>query len=344
MEEFLDNAYYEIENLQLGFDITAYVENEEDVSFWGSLFYKYAPQLKVNFEYNSRGNLVRGKGEILKSKHLLGPSFILCLDSDLDYLLQRPFLSETENPLHPFILHTYTYSIENHKCNPANLNLLCQEATMSEEMPYDFNFVPFMAQFSSLTYKLLLYLVYFNRQGVPPKIIQRRNLYKLLSVPNKQSVSLRKQGYEIINRIRKKLEQVDKTLRAKCPQEALDALAQELEKTVGLTPENTYLFLPGHVLYDNIAKVVRLVVSRLFAERIESFIATAEKHAHDEKESRRLKHKISEYKNLTRTMHVQTLLATNHLKCLAYGNCTFMEHIGEDITHLLALRKDATLR
>lgn len=338
MEEYLDNEYYEIENLQLGFDITAYVENEEDVSFWSSVFYKSAPTLKVNFEYNSRGNLVRGKGEVLKSKHLLGPSFILCIDSDLDFLLQKDYLNPQKNNKSKFILQTYTYSIENHKCNPHNLNQLCKEATMSEEMPRDFDFNIFVERFSKVCYKLILYIVYFNKQGVPPKIIQRRSLHKLLSIPNKQTVSLTNNGEEILNRIEHKLKHVEKTLSRKCDDKELIAVEEQLKATSIFSPQTAYLFLIGHILFDNFSKVVHLVVARLFAEKIDSFIKTAQKSKDDVKEKRRLKYKISEYKNLTKTMHVKTLMATNHVKCLAYGNCTLMNRIGDDVQELLASR------
>jgi len=338
MEEFLDNEYYEIENMQLGFDVTAYVENEEDVSFWGSLFYKFAPKIKVNFEYNSRGNLTRGKGEVLKSKNLLGPSFILCIDSDLDYLLQKDYLNPAKNPKSIFILQTYTYSIENHKCNPNNLNQLCKEATMSEEMPKDFDFVKFAESYSKICYDLLLYIIYFNTKGVPPKIIQRRGIGKILSIPNKQNISLKNNGAEILNRTKNKVGYIKKTLARQCDSEELKAIEKRLKNDFNIYPQNAYLYIIGHILYDNFARIVMLVVSQLFANKIDSFIKTAEKHTNDKKESQRLKHKISEYKNLTRNMHIKTLMATNHLKCLAYGNCIYMDKIGQDIYKFLSLR------
>lgn len=40
MEDFegeIDNAYFEAVNLMNGYDVTAFVENEEDISFWTDL-------------------------------------------------------------------------------------------------------------------------------------------------------------------------------------------------------------------------------------------------------------------------------------------------------------------
>lgn len=109
-----DADYYDAANIAISTDITAFVEGFQDEIFWGDVFSKFAPTLKINFESHSRDNKFKsGVQEVLKEKEKTGKNLILCIDSDFRYLLQDKEISEN-----PYIFQTYTYSIENHKCAP----------------------------------------------------------------------------------------------------------------------------------------------------------------------------------------------------------------------------------
>jgi hypothetical protein len=94
--------------------ITCYVEGIEDVHFWKDIFDSFAPELRIIFyPYSRENNLKSGKQTVLTERNLknASASLILCVDSDLEYLLKNePLLS------HPYIFHTY--SIENYKIFP----------------------------------------------------------------------------------------------------------------------------------------------------------------------------------------------------------------------------------
>ena len=126
MDDFLDTDYYDKESIFLDIEITAYVENIEDEIFWEYVFTKYAPSLKIIFYPHSRDSEFKsGVQEVLKEKDKTGKNLILCIDSDFRYLLQDKEINDN-----PFIFQTYTYSIENHKCAPQNLNRIVKTASL----------------------------------------------------------------------------------------------------------------------------------------------------------------------------------------------------------------------
>jgi hypothetical protein len=86
--------------------ITYYVEGIEDVHFWKDIFDSFAPELRIIFyPYSRENNLKSGKQTVLTERNLknASASLILCVDSDLEYLLKNePLFS------HPYIFHTYS--------------------------------------------------------------------------------------------------------------------------------------------------------------------------------------------------------------------------------------------
>jgi hypothetical protein len=72
--------------------ITCYVEGMEDVHFWKDIFDSFAPELNIIFyPYSRENNLKSGKKSVLTEANIkkASASLILCVDSDLEYLLQN---------------------------------------------------------------------------------------------------------------------------------------------------------------------------------------------------------------------------------------------------------------
>jgi hypothetical protein len=105
--------------------IVAYVESYDDISFWRSLFDEYENE-KYHFEVMlpARSNLSKGKKQAMMN--MLGKAFgknmIACVDSDYDYLLQGATSTSRNMIENPYILHTYTYAIENYQCYAESLH------------------------------------------------------------------------------------------------------------------------------------------------------------------------------------------------------------------------------
>ena|SRR5690554_115586 len=84
-----------------GVDNVVYVEGDDDVAFWEFLFEKFS-EIKVKLEESGGKEALRSRiQEVVEGQG----SFYVAVDSDFDVLL--------EDELHPRVLRTFGYSIEN---------------------------------------------------------------------------------------------------------------------------------------------------------------------------------------------------------------------------------------
>lgn len=129
--------------------IKVLVEDELDVPFWNDVLTHTVQNKKFKispYTYNEEGginSLTKGKQHILDKAKAgdFNPFFIGCVDSDYDYLL-KDYKDEGKTIAQcPYLLQTYTYSIENLMCQAETLHSLCCK-TCKESVEFDFeNFV-----------------------------------------------------------------------------------------------------------------------------------------------------------------------------------------------------------
>lgn len=141
------------------FDIYFRVEDRADIRFWEQMVQPLAQGKRVKFfPYGVRGsNRVTGKSYILKSIPVANAHYILCVDSDFDYLLERDGLSATR-----YVLQTYTYSWENHHCFAESLQEKWSEFSAGC-LPFDF--AGFLQRLSGAIYIPLLVLLYAKKHN-----------------------------------------------------------------------------------------------------------------------------------------------------------------------------------
>jgi len=65
---------------------------------------------------------------------------------------------------HPYIFHTYTYSIENYKIFLEALARIADKSSVPDTNTRRFSFVNFIKDYSKVTYPLLRYLLYFEKR------------------------------------------------------------------------------------------------------------------------------------------------------------------------------------
>lgn len=119
------------EACQKGFDICVLVEDFYDEELWRLIIEKVKPELrnKIYFPYpNNRGT--RGKDDLKKFKDFVDEKFIICIDSDCEYLYDKDVWYIAD-----YIYHTVVYSKENFQCHHFSLNKICQSLTTKN---YDF--------------------------------------------------------------------------------------------------------------------------------------------------------------------------------------------------------------
>lgn len=337
MDDFLDTDYYNKESIFLDVEITAYVEDIEDEIFWGDVFAKYAPSLKIMFYPHSRDNEFKsGVQEVLKEKDKAGKNLILCIDSDFRYLLQDKEINEN-----PFIFQTYTYSIENHKCAPQNLNRIIKTATLVQG---DFDFVKFFEKYSQTIYSLFLYILYFeikkydkiqNKEWISGDefAVNEKRLREVLGIPSNE-VTIENNAQAPIEMLEKRVVALENEIKAKYGEIDLEQIEDYLKENFKIDKSDIFLYVNGHIIYSNVVELLlRKIISahkRQQRQRYESM---------DQTEVVKTKHR--QYKNYTKEIKWETLLATNHMQCLAFDNaCPLMAKINEDI---VAFCKDRDL-
>lgn len=245
--------------------IVAYVESYDDILFWRTLLSLYEDGTRY-FEVMlpSHRTLERGKRSALMS--LLygktGADMLACVDADYDYLMQGASETSREIISNPAILHTYAYSIENLQCYAPSLHNVCVMVTLNDRKVFDLQ--NFMTRFSEIIFPLFVWSIWHYRRGVYGQftITDFNRTIELGgfninrpqdALDNLRAKVMRKVNY--MNRQHPEAEQEYKELSA------------ELVR-LGVEPEQTYLYIQGHHLFDKIVMpVMNKVCGMLIRER-----------------------------------------------------------------------------
>lgn len=277
--------------------VEVWVEDEYDVPFWNDLLAQFS-DLDFHLTPYRRNKLNKGKGDILKYAHLLGPNLIACVDSDYDYLL--PGCSEASEELksNPYVLHTITYAIENWNCHPATLEKICINATLGNP---EFDFIAFFTEYSHAIYPLLLWSLMFRKEKMHTAITFN-DFKEIIDIPF--NISSRNSN-QAIQTVAAKVK--DRTASFAHDYPRLHDRMPSLEKEIaekGVTQDNCYLFINGHVLEEiTTQRILAPICKKTVRKHIEMIFQS--KGSIDEKERKK-----AHYDNITRRS-LSVLLASN---------------------------------
>ncbi len=254
--------------------VVVYVEGYDDIAFWRGVLSEYETD-KLTFEIMlpSRTSLVRGKKSAMMN-HLgngLGKSMIACVDADYDYLMQGASPISRSMLNSRYIIHTVVYAIENYQCYAPGLHNACVMATLNDHKLFDFE--AYLQSFSEIIYDLFIWSVWVHRAG-------RANQFPITAFNNITEIH----GLNIFNpktaldSLRRNVNKKIAWLQRNIPQAKgkLKPLKEELA-ALGIRPDNTYLFVQGHSLLDNVVmSALDPVCTRLRREREKEIKALAE--------------------------------------------------------------------
>lgn len=114
-----------------GCNLSILVEDVYDIRFWESLIESVKPELKDKIDFpNPTSKGTRGTGILKKYKDFVKANFIICVDSDSEYLYNTDTWYSIE-----YIYNTIVYSKENFQNNHLTLNEICKDLTTKK---YDF--------------------------------------------------------------------------------------------------------------------------------------------------------------------------------------------------------------
>lgn len=243
--------------------IVAYVESYDDIFFWRNVLSRFEDDT-CYFEVMlpSHINLSKGKKPVLMNLigNKVGNNMIACVDADYDYLLQGRTKISKDIITNPYILHTYVYAIENYQCYAPSLHNVCVMVTLNDRKVFDFR--RFMQTYSDAIWPLFAWNVWHYRQGIHSAFTMS-DFHRVIETGN---INIGNPANAIDN-VRRKVERKVAAFQRQHPEVDIDKTKQSLLQ-LGVKPEETYLYIQGHHLYDKVVtQLMKKVCSRLRQQR-----------------------------------------------------------------------------
>ena len=234
--------------------ITVYVEGYEDVAFWRGVFDDFeSDEFIFEITVPLREDLAKGKRVVmnLAEQYAGRTDAIFCVDSDFDYLFaNQTEVSRTINNS-PNIFHTYAYAADNYLCYAPSLHNICVKATKNDMMIFDFE--RFFAEYSKIIYPLFVWYAYSAQIATP-------NIFPLVDFKSSVKINyleIENNGAETLAWLKRQVSRRVDNLRRHYPY--IDTNFPEFKRALrhrGVRPENTYMFMQGHTLMDNVVMPV----------------------------------------------------------------------------------------
>jgi hypothetical protein len=241
------------------------------------------------------------------------------VDSDYDWLLQGVTQTSKEIISNPFVIQTYTYAIENYQCWSGSLHQICVQCTLNDHRLIDFE--GFMELYSKAVYPLFVWNVWFYRK----KLHNSYSMQDLNLDIKLKSVDVHRPQAAIISvseRVSHKVRWMENHYPEAIPEVA--ALRKELT-SMGVREDNTYLFLQGHHLVENVILKLLMPVCTVLRQERESEIRRFAVH------NQQYHNEISAYQ------HSQMGLTEAIRKNTHYKGCEMYERMREDVREFLAM-------
>lgn len=247
--------------------IVAYVESYDDIFFWRSVLSRFENADRY-FEVmlpSRQQHLERGKKAAIMSlisNGQVGRDMIACVDADYDYLAQGATEQSRTICSSPYIFHSYAYAIENMQCYAPSLHDVCVAATLNDHVQFDFE--RFMADYSTAIFPLFVWNIWSYRTGQMPHFAMS-DFLRTIEVGSITPDS----SAEVLATLRRRVGRKVAQLQREHP-DARDSYAEVKDdiKRLGVTPEQTYMYIQGHHLMDKVVMpLLKKTCNRLMRER-----------------------------------------------------------------------------
>ena len=205
------------------------------------------------------------------------------------------------------MFHTYAYATENYLCYAPSLHNVCVKATKNDT--HIFDFVRFMHEYSCAIYPAFLWYAYSAR-------LSSEGVFTLADFKSTVRIGyldMEENGANTLAWVRRNVEKRERHLRGRNPRmvEPMKEFEEQL-RARGLRPENTYLFMHGHTLMDNVV----LVLLNTVCEKLRQM--SVAKITSSDKKGVALKNEMSNYTNSLRSIRDVLLDNENYTRCPLY--------------------------
>ncbi|MCQ2237604.1 MAG: DUF4435 domain-containing protein [Bacteroidales bacterium] len=250
--------------------VTVEVEDNIDAEFWGDILREQCPE--KDFHFNPYQTILKdkgyveatGKSRIIKMADSLNSYHIGCVDSDYDWLFSDTLEYGKTICSTPYLLQTYTYSIENLMCNPETLSTLVQYSCQ-EDTEYDF--VSYFESLSAIIYPLLIWSLYLKEQGSQDFTPGDWSEILLHDSSDLDAMTI------IVSKKIKELEEnhADET-------DMVNALEGKMQGNMNVNESTAYQYVQGHALFNHVHRaVLKPIVESLSKKHIDSLSDNSEK-------------------------------------------------------------------
>jgi hypothetical protein len=243
-----------------------HVEDRNDIPFWSFVLGFYMPNYSFDFISYTRtpeGEEGTGCAMCLKYKDLgcLSDKFLIAIDSDYRYLLQEPEIDAAH-----FVLQTYTYSIENHYSYPDTVNKAFELKQKFENNLFDFD--RFLKEFSEIIYLVYIYFLYSLKNE--DELITRDDFLSVWDTHSPKTVDIETNGTNYLDCLRQEVVKKKIEIEAKYPTVNIISAQSEFQ-LLGLLPENTYLYIRGHNLFE---KLISPILQQIYGKLVHDYVKT----------------------------------------------------------------------
>jgi hypothetical protein len=239
------------------YDAVAHLEASEDEHFWSRFFKRYAPDKKILFlahSSNEKGVETSGVDHSFLFRKYLDKQFFICIDSDYRYLMREHNIDYKH-----FIFQTYTYSFENHHCVPQLLDEVCKQCCGLYNDFFDFD--RFLKEYSRIVFDLFIWHLYFVQYD--EKRFTKLEFRRIASLyPSSHDFDVRNNCNAVLRELQYRVNDKIGELREEYHYVNIKAL-QTKYMSLGIFPDNAFLFIRGHNIFDMICAVGNKVIDEL---------------------------------------------------------------------------------
>lgn len=300
--------------------IVAYVESYDDIFFWRSVLSDFENDERT-FEVMlpSKTDLSRGKKSAMMNRlgENLGSCMIACVDADIDYLLQRRTHNSCIMLDNPYVVHTFAYSIENLQCYAPSLHDVCVMSTLNDRFIFDFK--RYLTEYSTIIYDLFVWAIWLYRENRFSEfpLSKLNNFIEIgkLNIFNPQ---------EALDKLRHTVNRRIAWMQGHYPEakNKIKPLKEEMRE-LGVRPENTYLYIQGHHLMDNVVSAAITPVTTILRREREKEIKKLATH------NQQMDNELSCYQHSQ--MPVEQMIRRN----IRFKDCEVYKRITEKIKSVL---------
>lgn len=230
--------------------IVAYVESYDDVFFWRTVLQQLETP-KRYFEVmlpDKMGRLERGKKAVLMHvlSNRLGKAMIACVDADYDVLRAGHGTTSSQLLSNPYIIHTQAYAIDNMLCYAPSLHNVCVAVTLNDSRVFDSE--AYLQQFSRIIYPLFVWNIWCYRENCYNRFTMT-DFLRTIELGNFKLGAAEQSLQNLQRKVDRKVKELQQDYSYGIA--GVQSLKEELAQ-LGVTPDNTYLYIQGHHLQEKV--------------------------------------------------------------------------------------------